>query len=88
MYKKLKVIFVQWLQKYLCNYDLNQWFIVGRFLDDVKRAYKLVPQFNHLEEFDEDGDEIFHELTDEDSEVMLKYFHENPDIWQKYLDEY
>ena len=88
MYKKLKILFVPWIHKYTRDYDIWADEILSNFFSYVEKAYRLVPQLSHQEEYDEDGDEIFHKFTVEDLEVMLKYFHENPDVWQKYLDEY
>ena len=87
IYKKLKILFVPWIYKYACDYDIRAHEIVGNFFYYVKKACRLVPQFSHLEEDDVDCYCMYHKFTDEDLDVMLKYFHENPDVWQKYLDE-
>jgi len=85
-YKSMENVFIKWIENYIS--------IGGRikhnnslelFLNEVKYAYKLVPKFSHLEEYDEDGDYIYHEFTDEDIEVMLTYFHENPSVWHNYI---
>ena len=87
MYKKLKILFVPWFKKYTSDYDIWAHEMLSNFFYYVEKAYRLVPQLSHLEEYDEDGHWICNKFTDEDLEVMLKYFHENPDVWQKYLDE-
>ena len=85
-YKSMENVFIKWIENYISE--------VGRikhnnslelFLNEVKYAYKLVPKFSHLEEYDDDGDYIYHKFTDEDIEVMLQYFHDNPNVWHNYI---
>ena len=84
-YKSMENVFIKWIENYISiGGRINHNDSLDMFLNEVKHAYKLVPKFSHLEEFDEDG-YIYHEFSDEDIEVMLQYFHDNPDVWHNYI---
>ena len=89
LYETIEKVFITWCNNYFSNGGKIRFQedILTYFYNDIKHAYKLVPMFQTLEEFDEDGFYIYRTFNDDEVEIMLKYFHDNPNVWEKYLEK-
>ena len=81
MYTKIIKLFDMGYPTYIGRHGKLKSNHIYEFLLEMQWACKLVPGLEHIEK-DEYG---CANLTDEQIEMMYNYFHENPDVYIKYL---
>ena len=82
VYMKGAKLFEMWCPIYVCRYGTLRSGHIRAFLYEMTRGWKLVPGLEHIEGIGCSGTP---NLTDEQKEMIYKYFHDNPEVYLKYL---
>ena len=83
VYKRGRIIFEYWHDDVIRKYGKFQMNLIDELFMDMKLAWIYVPGLEHYWDGDNSGESI----TDEELEMILKYFHENPDKWKEFLND-
>ena len=82
VYKTGAKLFDMWYSYYIWNHGKIKSNHITLFLLDLQRAWRLVPGLEYIK-YNKYGHHPY--ITDEEEEMIYKYFHENPLQWAKYL---
>ena len=81
-YKKCSILFGHWLDTIMHIHGKRQKNMIDEFFIDMKLAWSYIPGLEHYG----NDDQYCTLMTDEELEMIFKYFHDNPEKWKEFLE--